>query len=378
MANFGDYQNQTIPSFLAFENKDEIKKESVCLDHLITENIFHIFTFLPVKDLIRVGSTCHRLKLISEDPSIWRVFSNRMGLYLEKMPTKLVVVGEIKSLVEDTRENGSEAALQAHITLSKLELSSLERAFECSKSIRITEEEKSAPSLSPYHCESFYDKCFSLANEYLSNDDLIKAEEIMHGMIPSTIRGAIAFSILKIYLRKGDFEKALAAMRCVLDNNHESSPALSLFIWNTKQANDLDFTLRALKEFSSFKVFSSCIKDYNEFLIENGELEKSNHLQSLYPKAFEENTLSDIVYYAHNDQIERAIQIALSSSNLSKKYTALCEIRRIMRKRRHTMLNGIKGLEEANRANSLKSKIKALEKDVWRLPKNLNEKGLVA
>jgi len=365
MANFGDYQNKTIPSLLAFECKDEIKKELVGLDHLITENILHIFTFLPVKDLIHVGSTCHRLKLISEDPSIWSIFYKRISLSQNKMPTKLVVVGEIKSLIEGTQENGSEAALQAHITLSRLELSSLEKAFECAKSIRITEKEKSARP--PYHCASFYDKCYSLAIEFLSNNDLSKAEEIMNGMVPSTFRSIIALYILKIYLKKGDFEKALSAMRCVLNNNHESSIALSLFIWNTKQANDLDFTLRALREFSSFKVCLSCVKDFNEFLIENGELEKSAKLQVIYPKAFDKEALfTDVLYYAHNNQIERSIQSALLLSDLYTRIRALGEIAKIM-DGNYSMLNGIEGLEEANIAESFKKRIENLQKELWDL-----------
>ena len=260
--NYGYYQNSSsVDQYLIdkFQNSTqesnaEQTNDPTGLDPIPNAVVLHIFSFLSVRDLIHAGSTCRRLQIISENSSIWTIFYNRISLYPEKKQSKLVVIERINSLIADTRGNDPKKALHAHITLSRLEASSLEKAFDCAKTITITDEEQTSHPSSSFYCKSFYDKCYSLAYAYLANNNLSKVEEIMNNMVPSTSRGILAFEIAKKYLKENDLEKAFSAMKCIKNDQLESFPALSLFIWNAKQANNIDIALKALKEFSSFEI----------------------------------------------------------------------------------------------------------------------------
>lgn len=347
---------------------NESRKQFNDCDLPAMEIAIYIFSFLPIKDLIHVGATCHTWKLYSEDRSIWTIFCNRINHHPKASEhLKLVVIEKIKSLITYTKENNSERALQAHITLSKFGLTSLEKAFIYAKTITITEEEKQAHPSSSFYASSFYDKCFSLAYAYLEDKDFTKAEEIMNNMVPSTQRGIIAFEIVKIYLKISNLEKALCAMRYIKQDQLESLPSLSLFIWKAKQPHNIDIALRALKEFSNFAICLSCAKDFNEFLIESGEFEKSKCLQISFLKIIEEKpTSNDVMYYTYNGQIEKAIQRALLFSETYQRIQALDKILHVIKNA--TYLNaGINGELKERQLNEVKSLRENLWKDFTKL-----------
>jgi len=338
------------------QNESESKEQFNGWYLLPIEITTYILSFLPIKDLIHAGATCHTWKLCSNDRSIWAIFCKQL-IPTQPQAGKLEAIEEIKSLIACTQENDSERALGAYVTLSKLGLSSLEKAFNYAKTIKITDQENNNTS----YALSFYDKCFSLAYAFLANNELSKAEEIMNNMVPSALRGVIAFAIVKIYLKSGNLEKALGAMRYIKKDQLELSPSLSLLIWKAKQTNTIDIALRALTEFSSCEICVSCAKDFNKFLMETGEFEKSKGLLTSFPQINEEEPkFNDVRYYAYNGQIEKASQKAFLLSKTFHISLALDEIMHTINEA--TYLNaGINGDLNKKQLNEIKS----LKENLW-------------
>ena len=141
-------------------------------------------------------------------------------------------------------------------------------------------------------------------------------------MQPSTVRGVIALEFLKKKLKLNDLQSAFSAMKYIKNDQNESAPALSLLIWHAKRVENMDMAFKALEEFNRFKIHPSCVKDLNESLLQKGSYELSIQLHALYPQAFtEDNSYYDVIYYAHNHQIDKAIQLTyLISDNLEKRY----------------------------------------------------------
>lgn len=302
----GLHSCSTNNSFLNVDPEKE-NNELLPLDLLL-----QIFSLLPVKALLRVGSTCHHWKKISKNEEIW----GSIGCEVYTAGPKANVIKKIKSLILKTKKIDSTKALGAHIYLSRVELSSLDKAYDYAKTLTITKADEVSDRF------SFYDKCFDLAHSYLENNNLFKAEDIMYNMTSERWRDLIAFKVLRAYLEKDNFEKALLAMKHITGDKSSMSVALFLFIQKSKQAN-YDVAIKALAELSHFDISLSCARDFNQFLAEKGELDKSRNLQISFPQIIDENSSNEYIYQACNGQINKAIQGALSKDTHWEKTLAL-------------------------------------------------------
>jgi len=300
------------------------------VENLPHELLLHIFSYLnDPRDLINAGLACKKFMSSSEDTSLWVVFYNKIldnNNNNNKDVTQVKAFSLINNFLTFTKKN-PEHAIHAHIMLSRIGMSTLDNAIE---SIKITFRK----SLLYY---SFYDKCYPIALEFLKNDNLLKAEEILINMVRNSWdQSNLAFKIMDRYLMLQKFDRPLEIMRNYIDfDSFETIPTLSRFIWATKGAKNSAAAFEAL-EIDFRKIQYGCVRDLNEYFLENEELENSQKLHSKFPEAFDEkqeevNQLCDVRYYACNKQIDRAIKIANLFSKSKKRLNALKEIKKIIK-----------------------------------------------
>lgn len=295
--------------------------------HLIKE----ILSYLPLTSLLDLGITNRKFTVIVNELPIWAEASEALNLTSDHITFKTNVALRINSLLKDSKSTNAVQAMSARIALSRVRMSTLELALESAQRIIITENERNAHPSSPYHCQSFYDKSAPLIYAYLGNDEIELADGMMKQMVESTQRGAIALKIEERFLQMGDFERAFAALSCIKIDQLESGYGLSRFIWEAKQLPAIEIALRALAEFAQTRTSLSCVKDYHRFLMEVGEVQKATELQDAYPNAFQGDVhFYDVEYFAVNNHIEKAIDIAISLPDAHERRGALGEVERVI------------------------------------------------
>lgn len=303
--------------------------------------IIEIINRLSVQALLNLGVTCSQFRNFTDALPVWRELGAKLQGFSERLESKISVLARINLLFVSSRSENAEQAMRAHITLSRIDFSSLATAFSLAQKIAIKEEERNAHPSSSFHCESFHDKSVPLIEAYLQNNDLDQAEEMIRQMFASTMRGVLAFKIEKKFLEKGDFDRALSALRLVKVDQMESGQALSLFIWKAKQVATIDLAFEALNEFANISTALSCVKDFHGFLTGVGEVQKAMHLQEAHPDAFAEGHLyTDVEYYACNDQVDQAVQVAAALADVHERMAAFNHLTKIIREKGASLQNG--------------------------------------
>ncbi len=278
-----------------------------------------VFSYLPFKSVIQANHVSKVWNEILEDSSIWHSFYQLLGHSTGK-GDKSVVIKEVISLKKITTENQKAEGSSVHIRLSRLGLSSLQVAHECIRNITKEEEENN-----PYEKGGAY---YALGFEYLGDNLLEEAETVAREISPDNIsRAIIAYNTVRIYLQRGNLEKAFSVMQYITREQLESWKTYSIFIDAVIKANKIDLGFQCLEKFKTFNIHNACVRQFANFLVLN-DLQKFEELSLLYSKAIIEKSNDwDVTYFIYTKQIEKAEDLVLILPDIGQKIHALEKIK---------------------------------------------------
>lgn len=275
-----------------------------------------IFRFLPFKEAVHCNRVCKEWKTLFEDESIWNIFKEKVSQIFDKNEAKIsreVLFEKISEMVNFAKENDPKSKYRnclAHIFLTRLGLSTLDNAQK----------------LAEIKCDKKNRMLWQLSDEYLRQNQVDKAEEMLEKMSKKPRRMAekearivAPYDIFNRYLKMGDFDKALSMTKYFKIEKGHSQKALSLLIWNAGQQFKNEIAVHVLAKYEDKNnAWGSCVRDLHATLSDRKCFEVADVLKSIFPKAFikeENHQIHDMLHFMHTHRIEKAENVILSIEN---------------------------------------------------------------
>jgi len=304
-----------------------------------------IFSRVSFRDFITCSAVAKNWKILSDDSKFWVIFSDilNMGLFKKKKFEILQVKSDINEIW-----NRFKLCKESEINLTDLHNLACFGFKEFDECLDLTEKKwvKNNNELNGVY--------YSWAFKYLAIGNYKNVEKLMLKMIGVT-KGVIAYELIKNYVNKHNFDKALSLIS--FTTSIEKQKSYYLIVESIKKYRGFDYLIKTLKELNSSnpesKKLISCIRAVEYEYRTTKESDKSKLLKSKFPLAFEDkNKGLEILYFIDNNQLDIAEEIfhSLTSTPFYEK--------------RH-FLNAISSKYQENKLNQESNRIDKLIMKMW-------------